>query len=94
VASTAPASRRDPFVGRAHDLGKIVVPDAILRKDALTTTRAYREALSRETPYEILADGVRKGWWDAEVLRELKGAVEAGPPPAAHLAEPVQPPAD
>jgi putative two-component system response regulator len=43
--------------------------------DALTTTRAYRQALTREAAYEILADGVGRGWWDGEVLRELQAAV-------------------
>lgn len=43
--------------------------------DALTTNRAYRGALARERAYEILEEGVRDGWWDGEVLRELKAAV-------------------
>jgi HD-GYP domain-containing protein (c-di-GMP phosphodiesterase class II) len=43
--------------------------------DALTTTRAYRKALSQEEAYEILSDGVHRGWWDGEVLRELQAAV-------------------
>jgi putative two-component system response regulator len=43
--------------------------------DALTTTRAYRKALSQEEAYDILADGVRRGWWDGEVFRELQAAV-------------------
>jgi putative two-component system response regulator len=43
--------------------------------DALTTTRAYRKALSLEEAYDILADGVRRGWWDGEVFRELQAAV-------------------
>lgn len=50
--------------------------------DALTTTRAYRQALTREAAYEILADGVGRGWWDGEVLRELRAVVaetETGP---------------
>jgi putative two-component system response regulator len=51
--------------------------------DALTTTRAYRPSLSRERAYEILTDGVRQGWWDGEVLRELQATVAEmhdGPP--------------
>jgi putative two-component system response regulator len=51
--------------------------------DALTTTRAYRPALSRERAYELLTDGVRQGWWDGEVLRELRATVAEmpeGPP--------------
>jgi putative two-component system response regulator len=43
--------------------------------DALTTTRAYRGALTRHEAYELLADGVRRGWWDGDVLRELQAAV-------------------
>jgi putative two-component system response regulator len=46
--------------------------------DALTTTRAYRSALSQEEAYDILSDGVRRGWWDGEVLRELQAAVAEG----------------
>jgi putative two-component system response regulator len=47
--------------------------------DALTTTRAYRKALSQEEAYDILADGVRRGWWDGEVFRELQAAVAEMP---------------
>lgn len=43
--------------------------------DALTTARAYRPALGIEHAYEILDEGVRDGWWDGEVLRELKVSV-------------------
>jgi HD-GYP domain-containing protein (c-di-GMP phosphodiesterase class II) len=43
--------------------------------DALTTTRVYRAALSLEAAYEILEDEVRRGWWDGEVLRELRAAI-------------------
>lgn len=43
--------------------------------DALTTNRAYRSALPRERAYEILEEGVRDGWWDGEVLRELKATL-------------------
>jgi putative two-component system response regulator len=49
--------------------------------DALTTGRAYREALSTARAYEILDEGVRDGWWDGSVLRELKAWV-AGSRPA------------
>lgn len=54
--------------------------------DALTTNRAYREALGRDRAYEILEDGVRDGWWDGEVLRELKAAMaEPGADPAPEI---------
>jgi putative two-component system response regulator len=56
--------------------------------DALTTTRAYRRALSHEEAYEILSDEVRRGWWDGEVLGELQAAVaEMGthPTPEAEI---------
>jgi putative two-component system response regulator len=43
--------------------------------DALTSDRSYREALRLETAYEILDEGVRKTWWDADVLEELRGVV-------------------
>jgi putative two-component system response regulator len=43
--------------------------------DALTSDRAFREALSIETAYEILSEGVAKGWWDGDVLDELRGVV-------------------
>lgn len=43
--------------------------------DASTSSRAYREALKPETAFEILADGVAKGWWDREVFGELRAVV-------------------
>ena len=43
--------------------------------DALTTTRIYRGALSRQETYEIMEDEVRRGWWDGDVVRELRAAV-------------------
>jgi putative two-component system response regulator len=47
--------------------------------DALTTKRVYRDALSRETTYEIFEGEVRRGWWDGEVLGELQGALAESP---------------
>jgi len=44
--------------------------------DALTTDRAYRGALSLETAFEILRDGVTRGWWDADAVDELRGSVD------------------
>ena len=46
--------------------------------DALTTERAYRGALKQETAYEILYEGVRKGWWDGEIMEELRAVVSEG----------------
>lgn len=43
--------------------------------DALTTTRAYRKALTAETAFEILEEEVGKGWWDGEVVDELRGVI-------------------
>lgn len=43
--------------------------------DAATSERAYRESVRPETAYEILHEGARKGWWDGEVVEELRGAV-------------------
>ena len=43
--------------------------------DALTSTRSYREALTVATAFETLNDGVRKGWWDGEVVDELRGSL-------------------
>jgi len=44
--------------------------------DALTSDRSYREALSVETAFEILRDGVGKGWWDKDAVDALRGVVE------------------
>jgi putative two-component system response regulator len=43
--------------------------------DALTSDRAYREALRLDTAYEVLAEGVGKGFWDSQVVDELRGAI-------------------
>jgi putative two-component system response regulator len=43
--------------------------------DALTTARVYRRALNPEETYEIMEEEVRRGWWDVEVLRELRAAL-------------------
>ncbi|HXM75734.1 MAG TPA: HD domain-containing phosphohydrolase [Thermoanaerobaculia bacterium] len=43
--------------------------------DALTTDRAYRGALTTGTAFEILDEGVTKGWWDGDVVDELRGAI-------------------
>lgn len=54
----------------------VTVADII---DALTTKRVYREALSLETTYEIVEGEVRRGWWDGEMLQELKAALTEMP---------------
>ncbi len=41
--------------------------------DALTSTRAYRDAMSREDALEILDAGVSALHWDGDVVRALKG---------------------
>ena len=56
--------------------------------DALTTKRVYRDALSRETTYEIFEDEVRRGWWDGEVLRELQAALAENPVGSPDASEP------
>ena len=43
--------------------------------DALTTDRAYRAALTTGTAFEILDEGVTKGWWDRDVVEGLRGAM-------------------
>lgn len=45
--------------------------------DALTSTRAYRDALTTAGAFEVLDDGVRKGFWDREVVDELRGSLGA-----------------
>lgn len=44
--------------------------------DALTTDRAYRGALSVETAFEILQDGVARGWWDRDGVEVLRASVD------------------
>lgn len=43
--------------------------------DALTTDRAYRGALTVKTAFEILQDGVQRGWWDRDALEVFRGTV-------------------
>jgi HD-GYP domain-containing protein (c-di-GMP phosphodiesterase class II) len=47
--------------------------------DALTTARVYRVALSREESLGIMAEEVRKGWWDGRLLEEFRGVLDALP---------------
>jgi putative two-component system response regulator len=46
--------------------------------DALTTDRAYRGALSVATAFEILAEGVQKGWWDRDGVALLRAIIDDG----------------
>jgi len=43
--------------------------------DALTTARVYRGAVSREDTLVIMAEEVRKGWWDGRLLDEFRGVL-------------------
>lgn len=47
--------------------------------DALTTARVYRGALSREETLGIMAEEVRKGWWDGRILEEFRGVLSTLP---------------
>jgi putative two-component system response regulator len=40
--------------------------------DALTTQRSYHQAVSSQMAFEILWDGVRRGLWDGELVREME----------------------
>jgi cyclic di-GMP phosphodiesterase len=55
--------------------------------DALTTARVYRGALSREQTLEIMADEVRKGWWDGKLLEEFRGVLDTFPEDDARLTQ-------
>ena len=44
--------------------------------DALTTDRSYRGALTVALAFEILRDGVGRGWWDRDAVGELSAVVE------------------
>lgn len=39
--------------------------------DALTTSRPYRGALPHPEAWDILLEEVRRGWWDAHIVREF-----------------------
>jgi putative two-component system response regulator len=47
--------------------------------DALTTARVYRGALSRQDALDIMAQEVRKGWWDGRLLEEFLGVLDKLP---------------
>ena len=40
--------------------------------DSLTTDRPYRSALSSEQAFSIIHEEVRRGWWDAHLVEELR----------------------
>lgn len=40
--------------------------------DALTTKRSYKEAYPPGQAFDILEEEVAKGWWDGELVKELK----------------------
>src|SRR4030095_8831188 len=44
--------------------------------DALVTDRAYRGALSVQTAFEILFDGVRRSWWDRDAVETLRSILD------------------
>ena len=46
--------------------------------DALTTDRSYRGALTIALAFEILRDGVARGWWDPDAVGELSAIVDEG----------------
>ncbi|MEP6994792.1 MAG: HD domain-containing phosphohydrolase [Acidobacteriota bacterium] len=47
--------------------------------DALTIARVYRGAVAREDTLRIMADEVRKGWWDGRYFDEFRGVLETLP---------------
>jgi putative two-component system response regulator len=43
--------------------------------DALTTDRSYHQSVSSQMAFEVLWDGVRRGLWDGELVREMEKVV-------------------
>lgn len=43
--------------------------------DALTTARSYKAAYSSSESLEIMAEEVKKGWWDPELLAEFRALI-------------------
>jgi|SRR5579871_20022 len=43
--------------------------------DALTTDRPYRQASPLEDALEIMANEVKKGWWDPDLVKEFESVV-------------------
>jgi putative two-component system response regulator len=48
--------------------------------DAVTHDRTYREALPPSAAFEILSEGVKKGWWDGEAVAALDAETSERPP--------------
>jgi putative two-component system response regulator len=48
--------------------------------DAVTHDRTYREALPPSAAFEILSEGVKKGWWDGEAVAALHAETSERPP--------------
>ena len=44
--------------------------------DAITSDRSFRPAMRLEMAYDVLAEGVRKLWWDAVAFDSLRAAVD------------------
>jgi putative two-component system response regulator len=42
--------------------------------DAMTSKRAYRDAMSTETAFDQLVRGVRKNWWDRKAVDALRAS--------------------
>jgi len=48
--------------------------------DAMTSSRAYRDALPISAAFELLTRGVRRNWWDGRAVEALRSSFrEAGP---------------
>jgi putative two-component system response regulator len=50
--------------------------------DALTTARPYKRALSSVEALEIMAQEVRRGWWDANIFSEFVTLIAASERPS------------
>jgi len=50
--------------------------------DAMTSKRAYREAMSAETAFDQLVRGVRKNWWDRNAVDALRASFREEESPA------------
>jgi putative two-component system response regulator len=68
----------DGLVGESIPLSARVTTIADIF-DALTSARVYRGALSREETLQIMAEEVRKGWWDGRLLEEFRAVLETIP---------------
>jgi putative two-component system response regulator len=56
--------------------------------DALTSARVYRGALSRVEALGIMAEEVRKGWWDGRLLGEFRGVLDNLPEDDERIVQP------